>query len=103
VVAAAAAGCADGGNPTEVTVEDTRSERGKEVLASSGCLGCHSIEGQGNPGPGPDLSDLAERRTRAQIARILINPTAPMPSYQRLQQERPRDFEALVDFLAERR
>jgi menaquinol-cytochrome c reductase cytochrome b/c subunit len=69
---------------------------GKEVAAQSGCLACHKIGESGNDGPGPPLGDIASRLPRQAIARTLINPTAPMPSFKTLT---PQKFNALVDFL----
>src|ERR1700754_2886701 len=56
-------------------------EPGKLVVAQSGCLACHKIGENGNSGPGPDLTDIADRLPAAGIERTLINPTAPMPSF----------------------
>lgn len=75
-------------------------QAGREVLSASGCLGCHRIGALGNTGPGPDLSRIGARKTRKEIARILINPTAPMPSYSRVREEDPRGFRDLVTYLA---
>jgi mono/diheme cytochrome c family protein len=73
-------------------------EAGKQVAAQSGCLACHKIGENGNDGPGPELGDIGERLPRQAIARTLINPTAPMPSYRDLP---PEQFENLVEFLAQ--
>jgi menaquinol-cytochrome c reductase cytochrome b/c subunit len=72
---------------------------GKLVFAESGCQGCHKIGDSGNSGPGPDLTHIGARLPRAAIARTLINPTAPMPSFVNLQSQHPQQFNALVDFL----
>jgi menaquinol-cytochrome c reductase cytochrome b/c subunit len=69
---------------------------GKEVAAQSGCLACHKIGESGNDGPGPPLTNIASRLPRQAIARTLINPTAPMPSFKTLP---PQKFNALIDFL----
>ena len=69
---------------------------GKQVAAQSGCLACHKIGESGNDGPGPPLEKIASRLPREGIARTLINPTAPMPSFKNLP---PDKFNALVDFL----
>ena len=74
--------------------------RGKAVAAQSGCLGCHKIGENGNAGPGPDLTHIGARLPRNAIARTLVNPTAPMPSFTNLQKQHPQEFNALVDFLA---
>ena len=73
-------------------------EAGKKVVAQSGCLACHKIGENGNSGPGPDLTHIASRLPRQGIARTLVNPTAPMPSFKNLP---PKKFEAIVNFLAQ--
>jgi ubiquinol-cytochrome c reductase cytochrome b subunit/menaquinol-cytochrome c reductase cytochrome b/c subunit len=59
-------------------------EAGKKVVAQSGCLACHKIGDNGNSGPGPDLTHIASRLYSQGIARTLVNPTAPMPSFRNL-------------------
>ena len=71
---------------------------GKAVVAQSGCLACHKLGENGNDGPGPVLTHIASRLPRQGIARTLVNPTAPMPSFQNLP---PQKFNALVAFLAQ--
>jgi ubiquinol-cytochrome c reductase cytochrome b subunit/menaquinol-cytochrome c reductase cytochrome b/c subunit len=73
-------------------------EAGKQVVAQSGCLACHKIGENGNTGPGPDLSEIGGRLPRQAIARTLVNPTAPMPAFDKLPVEK-RDN--LVEFLAQ--
>jgi ubiquinol-cytochrome c reductase cytochrome b subunit/menaquinol-cytochrome c reductase cytochrome b/c subunit len=70
---------------------------GKAVAAQSGCLACHKFGENGNDGPGPQLTHIGSRLPRQAIARTLINPTAPMPSFKDLP---PEKFDTLVDFLA---
>jgi menaquinol-cytochrome c reductase cytochrome b/c subunit len=74
-------------------------EAGRQVMAQSGCLACHKVGENGNSGPGPDLTDIADRLPAAGIQRTLINPTAPMPSFKSLQEKSPDKFKALVAFL----
>ena len=73
-------------------------QAGKSVAAQSGCQACHKIGENGNDGPGAavDPHRLA-RLPRQAIARTLVNPTAPMPSFKDLP---PKKFNALVTFLA---
>ena len=73
-------------------------EAGKKVVAQSGCLACHKIGDNGNPGPGPNLTKIADRIPRQAIARTLVNPTAPMPSFKNLP---PQKFTAIVNFLSQ--
>jgi menaquinol-cytochrome c reductase cytochrome b/c subunit len=74
-------------------------EAGRQVMAQSGCLACHKVGENGNGGPGPALTDIADRLPAAGIERTLINPTAPMPSFAKLQKDSPEKFDALVAFL----
>ena len=73
---------------------------GREVAAQSGCLACHKFGENGNAGPGPHLTNIGSRLPKQAIARTLVNPTAPMPSFADLPQEK-RD--ALVEFLSQLR
>ncbi len=89
------------GAPGEIEmVVAPRYDEGKHVAASSGCQGCHRIGENGNAGPGPDLTKIGQKLPRPAIARTLLNPTAPMPSYRALQKNDPEKFDKLVDFLA---
>ena len=76
-------------------------EKGKLVVGQSGCLACHKIGENGNAGPGPPLTEIANRLPAAAIARTLVNPTAPMPSFANLQQTQPDKFNAMVAFLGQ--
>jgi quinol---cytochrome c reductase cytochrome c subunit, bacillus type len=71
---------------------------GKLVVAQSGCLACHKIGDNGNAGPGPDLTHIASRLPPQGIARTLVNPTAPMPSFKNLP---PQKFKSAVNFLSQ--
>jgi ubiquinol-cytochrome c reductase cytochrome b subunit/menaquinol-cytochrome c reductase cytochrome b/c subunit len=70
---------------------------GKAVAAQSGCQACHKIGEDGNSGPGPPLTHIGSRLYTNALARTLVNPTAPMPSFANLP---PNKFNALVTFLA---
>jgi menaquinol-cytochrome c reductase cytochrome b/c subunit len=74
-------------------------ERGKQVVAQSGCLACHKIGENGNDGPGPHLTEIAARLPQQGIERTLINPTAPMPSFASLRDNDPQKFRDMVAFL----
>jgi len=101
---------ANAGSPTNIELETPQSvvaqggevmerfEAGRQVTAQSGCLACHKIEENGNDGPGPPLTEVGERLPRQAIARTLVNPTAPMPSYRDLP---PDQFNNMVEFLAQ--
>jgi menaquinol-cytochrome c reductase cytochrome b/c subunit len=73
-------------------------EAGKKVVAQTGCLACHKIGENGNDGPGPNLTHVAGRLPAGAIARTLVNPTAPMPSFKNLP---PQKFKAAVEFLSQ--
>jgi ubiquinol-cytochrome c reductase cytochrome b subunit/menaquinol-cytochrome c reductase cytochrome b/c subunit len=70
---------------------------GGAVVAQSGCLACHRIGENGNRGPGPNLTHVGSRLSAARIARAIIQPTAPMPSFKHLPRAK---FQALVVFLS---
>jgi menaquinol-cytochrome c reductase cytochrome b/c subunit len=92
---------ATAGSPTEIEMEVApKYEEGKAVAASSGCLACHAFEDNGNHGPGPELSEIGARLPAPAIERTLVNPTAPMPSYESLRENQPEKFKELVEFLA---
>ena len=75
-------------------------EAGKQVVAQSGCLACHELGQNGNDGPGPQLTHIGARLPAGGIARTLVNPEAPMPSFKNLP---PEKFKAIVAFLAQLR
>src|SRR5215211_868952 len=88
------------GSPTEIDEPAPPGlERGQEVTASSGCLGCHKIGENGNT-LGPNLTTVGQRLGKDAIARTLVNPTPPMPSYSQLQKEHPEQFNQLVKYVA---
>jgi quinol---cytochrome c reductase cytochrome c subunit, bacillus type len=88
------------GSPTEIDKPAPPGlKRGQEVMASSGCLGCHKVGENGNT-LGPNLSNVGDRLGMAAIARTLVNPTPPMPPYRTLQQDNPEQFQQLVQYVA---
>ena len=88
------------GPPSEIEIEvASKYEEGKLVTAAEGCLGCHKIGENGNT-LGPNLTHIGDRLGRDAIARTLENPTAPMPSYSALREEKPEQFEQMVSFIA---
>ena len=90
------------GAPGKITLSTPpQYTAGKLVAAESGCQGCHKIGENGNAGPGPNLTHIGARLPRNAIARTLVNPTAPMPSFVALKQQNPKQFNQLVDFLAQ--
>ncbi len=72
---------------------------GRAVVAQSGCEACHKIGGNGNNGPGPELTHIADRAAgrRRSRARSSTRPQ-PMPSFAALP---PKQFAAAVAFLSD--
>lgn len=92
---------ASAGSPNEIDIKvAAQYEPGKLVAAQAGCLACHKIGHNGNDGPGPELTDIANKLPKAAILRTLENPTAPMPAYKDMDQKQKL---ALVDFLSQLR
>jgi cytochrome c2 len=90
---------ANAGSPNSIDLKVApQYEAGKLVVAQSGCLACHKIGENGNDGPGPHLTDIGDKLPKAAIRRTLDNPTAPMPSFKGLPEQKKA---ALVDFLAQ--
>jgi menaquinol-cytochrome c reductase cytochrome b/c subunit len=86
------------GSPNSIDMVVPASlEKGKLVAAQSGCLACHKIGENGNDGPGPHLSDIGNKLEPGAIRRTLENPTASMPSFRALSEDKKA---ALVKFLA---
>jgi menaquinol-cytochrome c reductase cytochrome b/c subunit len=91
---------ATAGSPTEIDLKVApRFEKGKRVMAASGCLSCHKVGENGNT-LGPNLSHVGDRLGKDAIERTLINPTPPMPAYTKLRQTKPQQFNQLVQFVA---
>ena len=88
------------GPPSEIELKVApRYEEGAAVAAANGCLACHKIAHNGGD-IGPPLTDVGDRLGRDAIQRTLVNPTQPMPSYSKLQQDKPEQFDQLVEFIA---
>ena len=86
------------GSPTEIDMEVApRYEAGKDVVAQAGCLACHKLGENGNHGPGPDLTHIAQNIPRAAIIRSVEIGPGIMPSYRDLP---PKKINALADFLS---
>jgi menaquinol-cytochrome c reductase cytochrome b/c subunit len=89
------------GSPNSIDVEVApQYNAGKLVAAQSGCLACHKIGHNGNDGPGPQLTNIADKLPKAALRRTLENPTAPMPSYRSMPEKKKQD---LVEFLSQLR
>ncbi len=89
---------ATAGSPTEIDMEVPHEyEAGKLLVAQSGCLACHKIGENGNNGPGPELTHIAERIPRAAIIRSVTIGPGIMPSYRDLGQKK---LDEVADFLS---
>src|SRR5690242_16373939 len=85
------------GSPNMIEMEVAPEyEQGKVVVAQSGCLACHKI-GENGGDLGPHLTHIGDVLDKGAIRRTLDNPTAPMPSFAGLPEEKKA---AMVDFLA---
>ncbi len=73
-----------------------RTARGRELVMQTGCFACHQVGRAGHDGPGPELSSIGERMPASAIARSLVAPTRPMPSYRELPEA---DRRAIVAYL----
>jgi menaquinol-cytochrome c reductase cytochrome b/c subunit len=103
---------ATAGPPTEISLKTparvkamgpqmlAQYEKGKQVVAQSGCLACHKIAENGGT-LGPELTQIADRVPAQAISRTLVNPTSPMPSFVGLQRNAPDKFKAMVTYLSQ--
>ncbi len=89
---------ATAGSPTEIEMEVApRYEAGKEITAQAGCLACHKVGENGNNGPGPELTHIAQQVPRAAIIRSVEIGPGIMPAYRDLPEEK---LNQLADFLS---
>jgi mono/diheme cytochrome c family protein len=88
------------GPPSEISLKTKpQFKKGQEVMAASGCLGCHKVGENGNT-LGPNLTKVGDRLGRQAIARTLLNPPSFMPNFSRLRKEKPQEFDQLVRYVA---
>jgi ubiquinol-cytochrome c reductase cytochrome b subunit/menaquinol-cytochrome c reductase cytochrome b/c subunit len=83
-------------------LDDAARERwvtGRAAADQSGCLACHAIGSAGSGGVGGSLNGVGGQLSAAEIAAVLREPKAPMPSYGQLAEKDPDRFDALVAFL----
>src|SRR4029453_6617758 len=72
------------GAPTEIDLATApQYEQGKEITASSGCLGCHKI-GENGGTLGPNLTEIGGKLGKDAGARARINPPPPLPPFRPL-------------------
>ncbi len=87
---------ATAGSPTEIDMEVAAEyEAGKEVVAQSGCLGCHKIGENGNT-LAPELTEIGAKLPARGIERTIQIGPSFMPEY-KLPQEK---LDEAVKFLA---
>ncbi len=88
----------DGPAPVSLApAERARFVAGRDIARLSGCLACHRIGTTGSDDPGSNLTGIGERRSPAEIRRVLVDPQVAMPAYDEL----PADhLDALVTFLS---
>jgi mono/diheme cytochrome c family protein len=88
------------GSPTQIDIKVApQYQEGAEVMASSGCLACHKVGDNGGT-LGPNLTHIGDTLGKDAIARTLVNPTPPMPSFRTFRQDNPNEFNELVNFVA---
>lgn len=73
---------------------------GRAEVGRTGCLACHQIGGQGNNGPGGDLTHIGSILSSRALESALVKPSAPMPSFKSLP---ARSRRAIVAFMRELR
>lgn len=86
--------------PVAATPVPSKTASGKELMVRYGCLGCHSLGGQGGSA-GPALDGVVQRRGADFVKKKLANPQFDNP-----QSTMPRaplsgaEIQAIVDYLA---
>lgn len=90
---------ASAGSPTEIELEtEPQFEKGKQVVAQSGCLACHAIGENGvEGGLGPDLTEIGATLPRAAIKRSVEIGPGIMPSFRGLGEKKLNE---VADYLA---
>lgn len=87
------------GSPTEIEQPTAqRYEAGKQLVAESGCLACHSIgENGAKGGLGPDLTHIGSQINREAIKRSVAVGPGIMPSFDGLGE---KNLNQVADYLA---
>jgi mono/diheme cytochrome c family protein len=86
------------GPPTKIEMEVApRYEAGKELVAQTGCLACHTIGENGNGTLGPELTEIGARIPRSAILRSLEAGPGIMPAFTDFSEEQRNQ---IADFLA---
>jgi ubiquinol-cytochrome c reductase cytochrome b subunit len=69
---------------------------GEKLTQSLGCLGCHSLGGNGGD-RGPAWDGVGSRLTPEAIKKQIVSPRGRMPSFAQI---KPEELEALVKYLS---
>jgi mono/diheme cytochrome c family protein len=86
------------GPPTEIDMKVApQYEPGKELVAQTGCLACHTIGDNGNGTLGPELTEVGARIPRNAILRSLEAGPGIMPAFDDFSQ---KQLNQIADFLA---
>ncbi len=75
---------------------EARQPAGADLVKRLGCLGCHSLAGQGG-NRAPAWDGMGTRLTPEAIQKQIIAPQGNMPNYAHL---KPEELKALVGHLA---
>lgn len=75
-------------------------DAGRGEVGRSGCPACHQIGGQGNHGPGGDVTHIGTILSSRALGSALVNSSAPMPSFKSLP---ARSRRTIVAFLRQLR
>lgn len=86
--------------PPSAAASDPAVQRGAQLFHTKACASCHTFERTGGR-RGPDLTRVADRLTRNQIAIRILNGGGNMPAYSHILQ--PGELDALTAFLESRR
>lgn len=90
---------ATGGPPSEIELATSpQYEQGKEIVAQSGCLACHSIGENGSEGGlGPDLTEIGAKIPRRAIKQSIEIGPGIMPAFRGFGE---KDLNTVADYLA---
>lgn len=69
---------------------------GPDLVKRLGCLGCHTLDGQGR-NRGPSWDGLGNRMAPEAIKKQMVSPQGKMPNFAHL---KPEELNALVQYLS---
>ena len=79
-----------------LSVVKAQEPTGPDLVKRLGCLGCHSLAGQGR-NRGPSWDGLGKRMTPEAIKQQIVSPQGKMPNFAHLE---PEELNALVQYLS---